>query len=362
MRSGLPALGVLLALTGTSGRPVPASPPAGAAHATETHRGVNWVAGRVVQPADLERVRRLGATWVAQTPFGWQRSASAPEVVLAPEHGYWGERDEGLRRTARLAHDAGLRVLLKPHLWVRGPGPSFPGEIVMASETEWRRWFASYRTFLLHYARLAAELEIDGLVVGTELSATVHREADWRRLIAEVRSVYQGDLTYAANWYREVTTVPFWDALDCIGVQGYYPLPVEGEPSTAELVRAWRPHLAELEALSRATGKPVLFTELGYRSAAGATARPWIWPEHGQGESPDPDLQARAYEAFFRAFWHRPWVAGVYIWKWYPDPVRRDEPHATGFSPQGKPAEAVLARWFGGERRLAAGGTATASN
>jgi hypothetical protein len=242
---------------------------------------------------------------------------------------------------------------LKPHIWLRHAGDgAWRGDIAMETEEDWRRWFESYRRFALHYAALAERLGMPAYCVGTELHAAARdRPDDWRRLIADVREVYSGELTYAANWYREVEEVAFWDALDFIGVQGYFPLTTGPVPTVEELVAAWEPHAAQLEALARRHGRPVLFTEIGYVSRPGAHAEPWVWPErHGRREPSSPDgleLQAHAYEAFFRVFWHRPWVAGAYFWKWYPG-YPAGTSAGVDYSPQGKPAERVMRRWYGG--------------
>ena len=314
------------------------------------HRGVSWVAARrPLAASDLAPLVGANVDWIAQTPFGWQQDERSPDVRLVTAgRVHWGETDEGLETTTRLARQLGIATLLKPHVWLRRPGEgAWVGELGMESEADWERWFASYRRFALHYAALAERLEIEVFCVGTELHRTVReRPEDWRRLIAEVRRVYSGQLTYAANWNREVEDVPFWDALDLIGVQGYVPLAATPVPTVGELEAAWRPHVATLEALARRHRRPILFTEIGYVSRPGTTAEPWQWPER-RGESSEArglEAQARAYEAFFRAFWHRPWVAGAYFWKWYPEPPAVAP---VDFSPQGKPAELVLARWYG---------------
>ena len=107
---------------------------------------------------------------------------------------------------------------------------------------------------------------------------------------------------------------------------------------------------------SARVGKPVLFTEVGYRSTADAAVEPWLW--HSDAPA-DPALQATCYEAMFETFWNRPWFAGAYIWKWFPEynpggrensswARRMNRRREEGFTPQGKPAEAVLKRWYGG--------------
>jgi GTA TIM-barrel-like domain len=322
-------------------------------------RGVAWVGGReTVTAADLEPLRVAHVNWIAQTPFGWQRGLASTEIRMATSgRVWWGESDAGIATTTRLARAAGIRTLLKPHLWLSGAAAGeWIGDIAMTSEAEWARWFASYRAFLLHYAKLAEREGIAALAIGTELRiAAVTREADWRRLIAEVRTVYHGQLTYAANWHQEYAAIQFWDALDFVGIQGYFPLAERPGASVAELERGWQRHLPAIEALSKRLDKSVVFTEIGYKSTPDTAVEPWVWPQGGPGHRyvdptrADAGAQADAYEAFFRAVWQRPWCAGAFFWKWYPRPraaAPAAEPADIDFTPQGKPAALVLARWY----------------
>jgi hypothetical protein len=47
----------------------------------------------------------------------------------------------------------------------------------------------------------------------------------------------------------------------------------------------------------------------------------------------------------FKVFSGKPWLAGIYWWNWEPDP-RRGGVLDKGYTPQGKPAEIVLKRWY----------------
>ena len=75
--------------------------------------------------AELARVRAMGATWVSVMPFGYL-SGPASTALRTSYDRPGAERDEALRATIRRAHALGLRVLLKPHLWVSG---SWPGAV-----------------------------------------------------------------------------------------------------------------------------------------------------------------------------------------------------------------------------------------
>ncbi|HYM61376.1 MAG TPA: hypothetical protein VEZ11_10840 [Thermoanaerobaculia bacterium] len=132
-------------------------------------------------------------------------------------------------------------------------------------------------------------------------------------------------------------TIQFWDALDFIGVSGYYPLVNADAPTRAQLVAAWQPVVADLGALSAKWHRKVLFTELGYRSADRAAWKQW---ELKDGDRANPQLQADAYTAFFEAVWPQPWVAGVYWWRAHS--YRYIDRQGNGFEIEKKPAEEVV--------------------
>jgi hypothetical protein len=295
----------------------------------------------------LVRLRDLGVTHLTLVSFGWQESASSTEIGIDTTKGWYSESHAGIRTLARQADALGMDVILKPHIWVGGYDEAQNrSEIGFESAARWRKWEANYRQFLMIYARLAAQVDADMLVMGTELTrAATERPDFWRGLAADARSVYDGDLTYAANWHRAYKQIRFWEALDYVGVQAYFPLTEESDPSLSTLRKGWRGHQAKLAEMHERTGRPLLLTEVGYRSAPGAAEAPWTWPERDDEATPDYALQARCYQAFLSTVGRAPWMKGGIIWKWHP-PAEVDR--RTGFTPQGKPAEAVLRRWFVG--------------
>jgi hypothetical protein len=56
-------------------------------------------------------------------------------------------------------------------------------------------------------------------------------------------------------------------------------------------------------------------------------------------------LQADCYEALFKTFWDKKWFYGVYWWRWGTS-VKFGGPNRRGYTPQNKPAQAIIKRWY----------------
>jgi hypothetical protein len=316
---------------------------AGAAHAREVDHGVCYAHawrgddgyGSATSKATLVRLQTLGVDAISLTPFGYQWSASSESVKLA---NHMGESDDRLAATTQQAHALGMRVMLKPHIWIRGG--TWIGDQSLSDEAAWSRWLASYREFILHYAKLAQAEKMDAFALGTELKRASRRHPEfWRALIAEIRAIYKGRLTYAANW-DEAAEVPFWALLDEIGVQEYEPPAQKRGATLAELRAGWTRIAANLESLAKKYDKPIVLTELGYRPIIDAALAPSTWADAPY----DGNAQADCYRAALESLSGKPWLRGIYIWKWFTD--SRDEDGPTDFSPAGKPAEKVLGEFY----------------
>jgi hypothetical protein len=286
----------------------------------------------------LDTVRHLGANAVSLMPFAFQRGLAAPELAFVHDSP-GGETDVGLVHAARRCRARGVSVLWKPHIWARG---GWTGDIAMDSEEDWRRWWASYHRYVLHHAFLARWAEADLFSIGVELLRTLDRREEWRRLIAGVRVLYPGPVTYSGNWYGDLDRAPFWDDLDLIGVDAYFPLAASPAASRDELVAGARGVAEKLGAAARRHGKPVLLTEVGFAARRGA----WIEPHSEGGEVSLAD-QARAYEALFAGLGRPLWLAGTYVWKVHSGAVAGGEPSPLAdFDLLGRPAAAVVRSYY----------------
>ena len=287
--------------------------------------------------AQLERLRDLGVTHVALTPFAGLKDLSSAEIHLSSDPTL---TDDHLLREAENARALGLAVTMKPHIWSwqfwklgRSRQDIDPDDI--------QAWEAAYTRFAVHYATLAQQMDAALFCVGLEyLQVTKKHPGLWGRVADACRDVFDGPLTYAANWWEEAEAFADWSHFDLIGVNAYYPLSKAEDPGLTELIEGWQPHIASLCELASRHDRPIVLCEAGLRAISGAAEKPW---EHGGGGTPDPELQARAYLALLRAFSDQPWWRGVYWWKWFTDHDAREQ---DPYSPMGQPAEKVLRAWW----------------
>ncbi|HXO22481.1 MAG TPA: hypothetical protein VOA87_21380, partial [Thermoanaerobaculia bacterium] len=302
----------------------------------------------------LARLSRLGADAVSLMPFAFQPAADQPRLRYL-NRGPASETDVGVVHAARAAHARGLRVLYKPHVWVGGG--SWPGEIAMKNEADWALWWASYRRFVLHHAFVAAWAESDVFSLGCELSKTVGRLAEWRDLIAAVRLFFPDALTYSANWGEDLDRVRFWDRLDLVGVDAYYPLSASPAASPRDLDRGAAAVVKKLAAAARREGRPVLLTEVGFAARKAA----WTAPSEEGGDYSEEDQEA-SYAALFHALGRPSWLAGTFVWKAFSGGEDRPDRHQrpggrarqADFRFLGRRAESAIAAYYGGAAMPAA--------
>lgn len=293
--------------------------------------GVPWDSAE--SGRSLQRLRATGATWVALVPFLEQDAADVCKVSFP------AATARSLPQAIRLAHAAGLRVALKPQILLpRG----WAGSVGVSSEAAWRCWFAQYTAALEQMARLAAEQQVDLLVVGTELKQTEAR-SEWRPLLARLRQVYSGELSYVFHDPADVPGFAALAELDSVGVS-LYPAIGNTEVTMRSRVAAT---VAELARLQARLGRPLWVAEVGVPSRVAAGDAPWVWNDAAPTPRlPDLQLQATALDIWLAAL-DRPWLRGVLVWVWMSDP-RAGGARDTDFTPQNKPAEAVLRdRWSG---------------
>jgi hypothetical protein len=282
----------------------------------------------------VEEIAELGASHVSIAYVWWQDDLRANEVRPMKR---WSPTDEQIVSAMRTAAKFGLQVTTFPIL-----------RLVKAGEGEWRGkitpvdealWWASYERMMTEAARLSVQGGARRLAIGSELLSREGDRRRWLELIERVRIIAPNvEILYSANWdhFREVS---FWDAVDVIGVTGYWELTKDLEASEDVLANAWLPVRETLSRFSAEVGRPIIITEVGYPSIDGGAAWPW---DQTRKAAIDLEEQRRAYAAFVRTWSGVKFLRGVYFWNWFGFGGKQDG----DYTPRKKPAAEIIRAWF----------------
>jgi glycosyl hydrolase family 113 len=290
----------------------------------------------------LHQLKASGVQWIAAIPYGFMENHDSTKIHMSG-HNIYGESDESMFQLKLDAQKLGLKIMMKPQIWLH---EGWPGSINMNSAEDWNEWFESYEQWIIHYALISELMHADLFCIGTELvEATTQHPERWRQIIAQVRQVYSGPIVYAANWGKEFEEITFWDSLDYMGLDNYYPVRTSVDQSPDGIRAAFLEQKSKLKGLASRWQKPLLFTEIGYM--ANATAG--MGSRENEYAKYDEAMQAECYKLALETYWNEPWFAGMYWWKWFsnPDDTGVD---ADAHSPHGRKAGRILAEWYKGAR------------
>lgn len=240
-------------------------------------------------------------------------------------------------------------------------------------------WMDNYSAFASEYARLSAKYNLPYFIIGNGLSDVTtdgplttakadpkaidrgvpgesfptcsgRRDCEWRHVIHAIRSPeyatfikhapqqggnYSGKLIYAASWRGsplgattpEFENIAWWDAVDIIGVNAYFPLSQNNaDLSVGQLQASWEgqrvcgstdPNIcpgnivARLSAVAGKYNRSVIFTAAGYGSTPGANSGPPI-PSSANLANKDQPEQLADMQALLETFNGQGWWAGVF--------------------------------------------------
>jgi len=292
--------------------------------------------GEFAKPEAKESMRllkeRTNSEYVIISMAALQDGAHTTFVDYTGEHMV---SDEELINMIEYAQSLGLKVILKPTVnckdgtW-RAHINFF--DLDVPCEPKWSDWFKSYTEYQMHYAEIAQKTNCDLFIVGCEMVQTERRDKEWRNLIEDVRSAYNGPITYNTDKYQEAN-VKWWDALDVISSSGYYP------------INDWENQLNRIENIIKRYKKPFFFAEAGCPSRSNSPYVPNDWNLEGEI---DMNAQAEYFRVMFEKTSQRDWVLGFGLWDW--KALLHDENEADkndDYAVFGKPAEKVIKDYYG---------------
>lgn len=307
----------------------------------EKINGVNFVSPKLKEKLNgIDSIGAMNANWIALCPFALLTETNA-KIIYNTSSNWWGDTKKGLIEGINKARENKLKILIKPHFWVIDKGWAGDFDVSGKQKTEWEN---NYNRFMLYLARISDSLNIEMLCIGTELKHySIKHPEFFISLINEIKKVYKGKLTYAANW-DEFDRVKFWDKLDFISVDAYFPLSDKKTPEIKDLELTWKKVCNDLKKISLKFGKKIIFTEYGYKSINYAADKQWEFENTPVTEDVNLTAQINSYVALYNSVWKVDYFAGGFLWKWYNKPISNN--YNSDYSPQGKAVLGIIKKQY----------------
>jgi len=323
----------------------------------------------------MDSMIQAGSGWVVFDNYWSYHSLEPPVIRPFPDRmGFRDASAEEIKEMVTIAHEKGLKFALMMELnWdvMAGPWVSWEESQRFWTESQeflhqkamdiesntayWDAWFASYTEFALNQAAVAEESGADMLVIGKQINGAVNvgNMDRWKQLIAEVRKVYSGPISYASYTFQDYSQAeefPYED-MDVIILYLYNQIHEEDQPDITALVSAFEQyHDNQFEPLSKRFNKPILFLT-PFQSRDFGAKQEWFEPAAPAPEvGEDLLIQAKLYEALFQSIQDEDWVAGVWTWGyWWRDEFYQHQPDDSSFikssSVRNKPAMWIIKKW-----------------
>jgi hypothetical protein len=238
----------------------------------------------------------------------------------------------------------------------------------------WQTWFTRYRAFAIHYADLANQSGAQNLILGGDWispalpggklpdgnasNAPADVEAQWKSIIAEVRTHYKGQIYWALPFTEASLDTPFTFLQDVDGIYLLWSAKLATNPGATKTDyanEAGRLLDNEIAPLTAIVKKPVILA-VAYPSATGAASECIADGKGGCADwyslsQPNPDngavslnlqTQADIYEAMLIAVNSRPFITGFISRGYYPPVALQDK----SASIHNKPAADILWYWY----------------
>ncbi len=250
----------------------------------------------------IDEIARTKVNTLSLVLAGYQECANSTSIFIDIRR---VPTDDQLRKLIRYAHDKGLHVTLMPIVLLENPRDGEWRGKINPEGGRWDDWWERYTNFILHYARIAADTDVELFAVGSELISTEQQTDRWKALIEKVRNMpFRGRLTYSANW--DHYKVPqFWDKLDIIGMTTYYELTGGKQPTEDVLLASWnriKKEILDWQAKSK-NPRPLLFTEVGWPNQKTAAEFPWDY--YRAQDKPDPEPPGQVLQDLLRGLGQR---------------------------------------------------------
>lgn len=181
------------------------------------------------------------------------------------------------------------------------------------------------------------DLGVSGLYIGSNFAQLEDQSQAFIALIDDVKTVFKEPLIYRTNfWYNatwdaastqhfeDLKNTEFFKHVDVLSVAAYFEVSSQGEDilsvdsltSAIQNVPKWgrgQNIIQQIEDLHNATGKPIMFGELGITNYVGAMSNPYKY-DNASTDPKNEDIQSIWYQTWINEMRQYDWFHGYEIY------------------------------------------------
>lgn len=304
-----------------------------------------------------KHLKKIGYTWVEiDPPWQWTEENDLPKIAnLAKDNPNYPD-DQTLINEIQAMKSQGLRVTL---------GPQLCCTILTTqdrSQDWWDTYFAEITRFLVHFAKIAQQSDVDAIHYAVQNDYPGNDYAvRWSAVFKEIRKYFSGEIgemvwnatESLSSIFPDANFIKWGDELDYFYIAIDAPISKSNNPTDDELKEGAAKILDGVRQLYDQFKKPI-FVRTTYfnvketwrgNSFYNISSVPWPSdPEQRLKEGKykfGPEDQARVIQAYFRAIAERPWIQGFAQFGY----THWEYPLAADLSVRGKPAEDIWRKW-----------------
>jgi Glycoside Hydrolase Family 113 len=136
-------------------------------------RGIHFF-GSSNDTLSFETLKTNNIEWLTFVPFLPQENHNEPSLRKGFRSNDSTLTQQRWRKLKKVTDTYGFKIMLKPHIWLSNTSNGvWRSDIKMKTQEEWNTWFTDYSAYILEYAALAEDIDIDILCIGTELHASI---------------------------------------------------------------------------------------------------------------------------------------------------------------------------------------------
>jgi hypothetical protein len=242
--------------------------------------------------------------------------------------------DSQLYSAISIAQNAGMEVILKPHIDCLNGQPRYT-----IDPANYELWMNRYRAFIIKYFSIASQFGLKSFVIATELDNIIENQL-FISFCDSVRNVSAINIILSTS-YNHFVKQDIWKHCDIVGVNAYYNLDNSDKPQEFTLRETWNYWLNTISQQSELNGKPVILTEAGFMSRSNAAANPG---DFSGNPSADVALQDKCYDALLSQACKFDNIQGIFFWQWELGALSNEA--EKDYTPRGKPAENTIKRYW----------------